>query len=297
VTGPDQARDSATGRAGGHLVGDQVGQPARDPAARARVGERFVAGLDAQLGAGERGGLVHPGPSPGGVARDQPAAGRERGDAEDLAVVDQGELGRAAADVHVQAAGAPGRGKRGRAGTVRGERALQPVPGAGGDDLARLVGEDLGDHPGVAALDRLAGQDDRPGVDVAGGQARVGVAAPHEPRQRVGVDGPVGPERGQHDRRAPVDQPLHRHEPGGGPVALPLEQDPREHQVGRGAADVDAHRHQAQRLLPPQGLRHRQPLGPGQPVVGVPVVGVPVVGVEVFVGVLHPATSAHPVPA
>ena len=49
-----ERRPERVGRPAGHLVGDQVGQSAREPAAGARVGERAVAGLDAQLGAGQR---------------------------------------------------------------------------------------------------------------------------------------------------------------------------------------------------------------------------------------------------
>ena len=51
------------------------------------------------------------------------------------------------------------------------------MAGGGADELAALLGEQLGDRLGVLAPQRLAGEDDRAGVDILGLEAgaRVGI--------------------------------------------------------------------------------------------------------------------------
>ena len=95
--------------------------------------------------------IVDPGPGAALVAGDEPAAHREGGDAEEHAVVDQRELGGAAADVDMEHAFVALLGQPHRAGAVGGERAFELVAGGGADELAGLGGEQFVDRLGVAA--------------------------------------------------------------------------------------------------------------------------------------------------
>ena len=89
--------------------------------------------------------MIDAGPGSLGILGDEPAADRKGGDARDLALRDERELGGAAADVGMQRAGAAPPRKRGRAGAVRGENAFELVAGGGADEFARFSGEDFVD--------------------------------------------------------------------------------------------------------------------------------------------------------
>ena len=86
------------------------------------------------------------------------------------ALLDQRELGRAAADVDVEQRRAVPRDKRDGAGAVRRQLAFHVVAGRGADELAGFLGEQVGDGARIVPLDRLAGEDDRAAVDI--GRAR-----------------------------------------------------------------------------------------------------------------------------
>ena len=116
----------------------------------ARPRERRRVGRDAERLRDQPGGIVDPGPRAGLVARDEPAADGKGGDAREHAVVDQRELGGAAADIHMEHAGAALLGQLHRAGAMGGERAFELVAGGGADELAGLRGEQFVDRLGVA---------------------------------------------------------------------------------------------------------------------------------------------------
>ena len=86
--------------------------------------------------------------------------------------VDDAELGGAAADVDVEDALGLVVGQLGGAGAISREHRFHVVTGGGGDEIAALLGQQSGDRLGVLAPQRLAGEDDHAGVDVAGPNAR-----------------------------------------------------------------------------------------------------------------------------
>ena len=84
------------------------------------------------------------------------------------AVLDQRELGGAAADVDVEDALAlVGRHARGARAVGRQHR-LHVMAGGGGDEIAALLGQQARDRLRVVAPQRLAGEDHHAGVDVLG---------------------------------------------------------------------------------------------------------------------------------
>ncbi len=137
-------------------------------------------------------------------------------------------------------AGAALFGELHRAGAMGRERAFELVAGGGADELAGLCGEQFVDRLGVLALDRLAGEDHRTAVDVVAGKSGFAVALRNEVAERCGVDGAVGEERRQHDRRAPHHLAMDDDEPARQSLGLALQQHLGEQEVRGGAADVDA---------------------------------------------------------
>ena len=176
------------------------------------------------------------------VLDDQAPADRDRDGGEDLAVLDQRELGGAAADIDIEhGVGVAARHRHG-AGAVRGHLAFHVMAGGGADELAGHFREQLGDGARVVPLDRLAGQDDGAGIDVVGIDLREVVAAAEEFGEVVGVDGVVGQVGRQLDRRLPHHLALDHDEAARQRGAEPLQMHQREHQVRRRGADVDADR-------------------------------------------------------
>ena len=121
----------------------------------------------------------------------QAAADSDGAGGEDAAVLDQGELGRAAADIDVEQRRVVAARERDGAGAVRRHLAFHVVAGRGADELAGLLREQVGDGARVVALERLAGEDDGAAVDRLGLDPGIGVAAADEAREIVDVDGVV----------------------------------------------------------------------------------------------------------
>ena len=101
-----------------------------------------------------------------GLLHHQPAADRDRHGGEDLPVLDQRELGGAAADIDIEQRDAVTARHRDRAGAVRRHLAFHVMPGRGADELAGFLREQVGDGARIGALDRLAGQDHGAGIDL-----------------------------------------------------------------------------------------------------------------------------------
>ena len=98
----------------------------------------------------------------------QAAADMHRGGRDHLAVLDQAELGGAAADVDIEDALVfVVRHPRG-AGAVRRQHRLHMVAGSSGDEFAALLGQDLGDALRIVAPQRFAGENDDAGIDLVG---------------------------------------------------------------------------------------------------------------------------------
>ena len=69
-----------------------------------------------------------------------------------------------------------------------GEERFEVVARRGADEIAALRSEKVGNRARVVAPDRFAGENDRPGVDVAGGQAGFLVRGVNETTERLLVD-------------------------------------------------------------------------------------------------------------
>ena len=99
------------------------------------------------------------------AAADMDGRGRDH-----LALLDQRELGGAAADVDVEDALVLVAGDARGAGAVGREHRFHVMAGGGGDEFAALLRKDRGDALRVLAPQRLAGENDDAGVDVVGMQ-------------------------------------------------------------------------------------------------------------------------------
>ena len=114
------------------------------------------------------------------------------------------------------------------------------MPGGGADELAGLLGEQVGDGARVLALNRLAGEDNGAGVDLVAFDPCIRVSAADEAGQFFDVDGVVGKIRRQQDRRLPQELAADHNEPARQRGAEPLQMNARKHQVRGRGADVDA---------------------------------------------------------
>ncbi len=195
------------------------------------------------------------------ILHDQPAADRDGTGGKDAAVLDQGEFGRAAADIHVEQRGVMAARERDGAGAVRGHLAFHVVAGRGADELAGLLGEEIGDGARVVALERLAGEDDGAAVDRLGLDPGIGVAAADEARELVDIDGVVGAIGREQDRGLPEDFSADHDEAARQRGREPLQVDAREHQVRGGGSDIDPDRGQLHIVGGPGDLVDRGVLG------------------------------------
>ncbi len=161
------------------------------------------------------------------------------------AVGADGDLGRAAADVHVHDGRLVADRARDRAGPVGRQDRLEAVAGAHRHQLARLPREQLADLARIAAAHRDPGEDQRAGVDLVGIDLGVRVLAGDERAERVGIDvllRRIGREQdvGLVERLA-----LAHHVAG----IEPLQHNAREHEVRGRGADIDADGEQADFVL------------------------------------------------
>ena len=131
----------------------------------------------------------------------QPSTHVDRRSGDHASSVDQGELRGPAADVDVEDPGWMVVGDQRRSGAVGGEHRLHVVAGAGADEVAGLVGDDLGDPAGVAPAERLTGQDHDAGVDVLRSLVSIRVGVVDDRAEGVGVDQGLVDVRRQRDLR------------------------------------------------------------------------------------------------
>ena len=204
----------------------------------------------------------------------RPAADVDGGGRGHLAVLNQPELGGAAADVDVEDALALLARHPRRARAVGGEHRFHVMARAGADEIAALLGDERGDCLRILAPQRLAGQDHHAGVDVgridAGG--RIGLV---DDGAELGAVDPllarIGRER---DRR--LKQGLARDHviAAGELLAEPAQVDAREDDLGAGRADVDADRRERHMVRDPDRiLLERRLVGKIVVVIGEAVMG------------------------
>ena len=170
----------------------------------------------------------------------QPAADVHRRRGEHAAALEQGELRRAAADVHVQDPQAAVVGGLRRPRAVGGEHRLHVVPGGGRHELAAPLGEDAGDGLGVAAAQRLAGEDHDAGVDLLRTDPGLAVRAVDDRAERLGVD-PLGAGVRREGHGGAVHGVAADDDVAAGQLLADAAQvQPGEHDLGAGAPDVHA---------------------------------------------------------
>ncbi len=176
----------------GHAVGDFIEVGGRD-------------GIAAVPGKAGALGVMFPGrvePDDLAVLDDlEAAADMHCGGGDHFAVLDQAELGGAAADIDIEdALAAIARYPRG-AGAVGRQHRLHMVPGGGGDEFAALLGQDLGDALRVVAPQRFAGENDDAGIDLVRRQAGRDISVVDDDAELLIVDAFFALIRRQRDRR------------------------------------------------------------------------------------------------
>ena len=132
----------------------------------ARLGEIALVPVEASLRRVMLAGRIEPDDAAALVDDLQPAADMDGRRRDHPAILDQRELGGAAADVDVEDALVLVARDPRRARAVGREHRLHVVAGGGADEIAALLGQDAGDRLRVLAPQRLAGQDHDAGVDV-----------------------------------------------------------------------------------------------------------------------------------
>ena len=192
---------------------------------------------------------------------DQPAAHRNGARSQDAAVLDQREFGRAAADVDIEQCRVVTARERDGARSMGCHLAFHVVAGRGADEFAGFLGEEIRDGACVAALERLAGQNDGAAVDLLAFDAGIGVAAADETGEIVEVDGVVGPVGRQQDRRLPEDFSLDDDEATRQRRREPLQVHAREHQMRGRRPDIDSDRRQLDVVGGPGDLVDRDIVG------------------------------------
>ncbi len=137
---------------------------------------------------------------PARVGGDQPPADMQRGGPQDAAILAQRQLGRAAADIDVQDTRARIVAGLRRARPIGGQHRLHVVARGGGNEIAALFRDDMGNRLRILAPQRLAGQDHYAGVDVARAHRCLGVGRVDDRAQRFSVNGGLVGVRGKADR-------------------------------------------------------------------------------------------------
>src|SRR5262245_10254620 len=135
------------------------------------------------------------------------------------------------------------------------------VAGRGADELAGFLGKEIRDGARVAALERLAGQNDGAAVDLLALDAGIGVAAADEAGEIVDIDGVVGPVGRQQNRRLPEDFSLDDDKTArqGGRESLQVHT--REHEMRGRRSDIDPDRRQLDIVGGPGDLVDRDVVG------------------------------------
>jgi hypothetical protein len=140
------------------------------------------------------------------------------------------------------------------AGAVGRQHRFHVMAGGSGDELAALLGQDLGDALGVLAAQCLAGEDDDAGIDVVGMQFGGVIGFVDDGAELFVVDALLALIRRQRHRR--LEQGLARDDviAAGQILGEPAQIDPREDHLRARRADVDADRHQRDVVLAPQRI-------------------------------------------
>ena len=164
----------------------------------------------------------------------------------------QGDLGGAAADVHVQHRAPEVVGGFRRPRAVRGEERLHVVARGGADEFPAHLRNHVGDRLGVLAAQRLAGEDHGAGVDLVGMDAGRFVGRVDDVAHGALVDARLALVGREHHRRLVQRLALHHEVAAGELLGEAAHVDAREDHLRAGRADVDPHRDQRDVVLQPQ---------------------------------------------
>ena len=176
------------------------------------------------------------------------------------ALLDDRELGGAAADVDVEDALAAFVRRLRGAGAVGGEHRFHVMAGGGADEIAALLRQQLGDAFGVLAPQRLAGEDHGAGVDLGGIEPGGLVGVVDDALEALVVDALLAGVGRQRHRRL-IERLAGNHVVAAGQVlAVAAQVDAREDHLRAGRADVDADAHQRDVVLQPDGIFFQRPV-------------------------------------
>ncbi len=171
-----------------------------------------------------------------------------------IALLDDRKLGSAAPDVDVEDALAFLVRHFGSARAVGRQHRLHVMAGGGGDEITPLLGHQAGDRLRILPPQRLAGEDDHPGIDVAGLEAGALVGPVDDAGQRAIVDALVAGVGRQRHRR--LEHCLARDNvvAAGEVLAVAAQVDAGKDDLRPRRADVYAHRHQGDVVLDPDRI-------------------------------------------
>src|SRR5215831_2923384 len=193
-----------------------------------------------------------------------------------VTVLDDTELGGAAADVDVEDAFTLLVRQLRRTRAVGRQHRLHVVPGGGGDEIAALLRQQGGDRLGILAAQRLAGEDDHAGVDILWLDARRRIGLVDDGAERGVVDALIARIRRQRHRRLEQGLPRYDVVAAGEVLAIAAQVNAGEDHLRARRTDVDADRHQRHMVLDPDRVLF-QPLVAVELEMIVVVIGVAVV--------------------
>src|SRR5262245_39323026 len=206
----------------------------------------------------------------------QPTADMQRSRRGHVTVLDDTELGGAAADVDVEDAFTLLVRQLRRTRAVGRQHRLHVVPGGGGDEIAALLRQQGGDRLGILAAQRLAGEDDHAGVDILWLDARRRIGLVDDGAERGVVDALVARIGRQRHRRLEQGLPRYDVVAAGEVLAIAAQVNAGEDHLRARRTDVDADRHQRHMVLDPDRVLF-QPLVAVELEMIVVVIGVAVV--------------------
>jgi hypothetical protein len=170
------------------------------------------------------------------------------------ALLDDRELGGAAADVDIQDAPVALVGGLRRAGAISREHRLHVMAGGGADEIAALLGQELRDARRILAAERLASEDHCAGIDIGGIELGGFVCIIDDALESLVVDALFAGVGRQRDGRL-VERLAGGDVIAAGQVlAVAAQIDARKDHLCAGRTDVDANADQSDVVLQPDGI-------------------------------------------
>ena len=237
-----------------------VGHVERDLVERRGVGAVALIPVEPGLRGVVLAGRIEPGDDAALIHHLQSPADMDGRRRDHAALLQQRQLGGAAADVDVEDALAlVGRDAR-CAGAIGRQHRLHVMAGGGADELAALLRQHSGDRLRVVASQRFAGQDHHAGVNVVRRDAGAAVGLLDDGAQRGVVDALFALVGRQRHRRAIQRLAVDDEIAAGEVFAHPAQLDPGENHLRARRADVDADARQRDVVLQPERIVFERPV-------------------------------------